>query len=216
MSEPTADAKLRTVLEELSMGRLTVDEALEQVKQLRAATAAPANLAGLMNSALKTRVRGNTASAGWIAGGILALIGTIFLCVGGIFGWKIVEFAQGSERVVGKVVRMVHGHGNGNGSKPVVRYVVGGKPYEVEGTISSSPPSFRVGDEATVIYKTDDPNRAQIDSFVERWLFLLVFGGIGALLALIGWSILLVKLVKKLAAAATMLGPVESERFTIE
>lgn len=77
---------------------------------------------------------------------------------------------------------MVHGGGSGNHTKPVVEYVVDGRRYEITGIISSSPSAYSVRDKAVVHYIPDDPADAQVSSFVERWLFLLIFGGLGVTL----------------------------------
>ena len=205
MADESADDKLRTVLQELASGRLLVDEALVQVKRLRSAP----------NAAIGSSVVTRKQSKGGliIAGLILTVIGGIFAAVGGAFGYKTLRFEQMGHKVEGEVVRMQHGGGKSKGSKPVVAYVVSGKRYEIVGTVSSSPPAWKVGEKPTVYYNPDDPTDAQISGFVERWLFPVIFGGIGGVVALVGGILLLTGIVRKLFGSLTT-EAIENARFS--
>lgn len=205
MADETADDKLRAVLQELSSGRLLVDEALVQIKRLRPAPSAT------FGSTVVTKKQSKGGLI--IAGLILTIIGGIFATVGGVFGYKTLRFEQMGHKVEGEVVRMVHGGGKSKGSKPVVAYVVGGKRYETEGTVSSSPPAWKVGEKATVYYNPDDPTEAQISGFVERWLFPVIFGGIGGVVALVGGTLLFTGIVRKIFGAFTS-NVMENARFS--
>ncbi len=205
MADESADDKLRSVLQELASGRLLVDEALVQVKKLR-----PAAGSQLGSSVVvKKQSKGGLI----IAGLILTVIGGIFGTVGGVFGYKTWRFERMGHKVEGEVVRMQHGGGKSKGSKPVVAYVVSGKQYETVGTISSSPPAWKVGEKATVYYNPDDPTDAQISGFVERWLFPVIFGGIGGLVASVGLVLLLTGVVRKLFGSFTA-EALENARFS--
>lgn len=205
MADDTADDKLRAVLQELSSGRLLVDEALVQIKRLRPAPSATFG----STVVTKKQSRGGLI----IAGLILTIIGGIFATVGGVFGYKTLRFEQMGHKVEGEVVRMVHGGGKSKGSKPVVAYLVGGKRYETEGTVGSSPPAWKVGEKATVYYNPDDPTEAQISGFVERWLFPVIFGGIGGVVALVGGILLLTGIVRNIFGAFTS-DVLENARFS--
>ncbi len=205
MADESADDKLRSVLQELASGRLLVDEALVQVKRLR-----PAADVGFASSVVRKK---QSKSGLMIAGLILTLIGGIFAAVGGAFGYKTLRFEQMGHKVEGEVVRMQHGGGKSKGSKPVVAYVVSGKQYETVGTISSSPPAWKVGEKATVYYNPDDPTDAQISGFVERWLFPVIFGGIGGVVASVGLVLLLTGVVRKLFGSFTA-EALENARFS--
>lgn len=177
MSErSTTDEQLRHVLEEVAAGRMLVEEAIAELDHVRPRSAP------LQSIVLSTpRYRGSR----FVSLSILlfaAMIGSI----GGFFGWRTLRFELYGRTTDGKVIRMVHGGGAGNHMKPVVAYAVDGKQYEVTGIISSSPPAFSVGDKAVVHYNPEDPSDAQVSGFIERWLFLVIFGGIGAVLGCIG------------------------------
>jgi hypothetical protein len=120
-------------------------------------------------------------------------VGTIFLAVGvGIGAWAY-HFGAEANQAEGVVIRMVSS-GRKGGSSPVVRYEVDGQSYELQSTVSSSPPAYSVGEKVTVLYHPDNPGGGQIDSFIDRWLFPLVFGGMGFIFAAIGYGFLLVRL----------------------
>jgi hypothetical protein len=195
-SQDPGDALLRNLLERVRNGEVSVDEAMPQVRLL----GERALLAGVTTS--RRGVGGN-----WIFGLVFALIGTVFVGVGGGMGWRSVQFL-GAPQADGVVVAVDRGI-------PTAKYKVKDVEYEVRGAISSKPPAFRVGDKVAVLYNPDKPGDAQIDSFVERWLFLLVFGGLGAVFASIGWG-LLIALILGRVARAWQAASVEPERFTIE
>lgn len=216
MSSPTPppnDAELRKILDDVAAGRTTVDQAQWQIKNLLPTTAQAQALATMLGPMIGRQRNTAASAAGWIVGGILALIGTIFFCVGLFFSRQSLELLHGSAQADGVVTKMLH---EGKGAKPVVKYSVDGKDYETIGKISTSPPAFHVGERVKVSYRIGDPSYAIIDSFVERWLFPLIFGGIGAVVGLIGWLILLVKFLKLLLRPFRMQPTDEAERFTVE
>ena len=83
---------------------------------------------------------------------------------------------------------------------PVVRYQVTGIDHECKGQVSSSPPSYTIGDKVTILYRPEMPADGRIDSFSDRWLAALMFGGAGLVFAGIG-------LVVVTRAAANQAGP---------
>lgn len=115
----------------------------------------------------------------------LTLIGVVFLSIGAAFG--IYSYIKGSntERTEGEVTQLVASGGKG-GKRPVVRYSVDGQPFEITGFMSTNPPAYTVGEKVTIIYDRDRPAEGTIDAFVERWLFAVIFGGVGVLLLVIG------------------------------
>ena len=194
-----SDDPLRRVLNEVSAGRLTVDEARTEVEAIFAQRV----------RAVRTTSSGNlpTTSKGMFFVGLgVLLFGGIFGAVGGFMGWTSFDFTKGTARTEGAVVRSERS-GKNNNHVPIVRYVVEGKPYEVRGQIASNL-SPAVGTKLGVLYKTAEPGRAQIDSFTERWLFPTVFGGIGGVVMLGGVGLLLKSLVGMLRRPA-------AERFTV-
>ena len=117
-------------------------------------------------------------------------IGGVFVMIGlGLATWSVFS-ATGKTPTEGTVVRMERG---GKGSKPVVKYEVDGQDYEVRGLLTTSPPAHSVGDKVAVLYQPQTPSEAVIDTFINRWLFPTIFGGIGAIFALIGAGMLVAR-----------------------
>jgi hypothetical protein len=111
----------------------------------------------------------------WIfqsAGALCALIGIAFGCYS-------VSFAFGTVEVQGTVVRIESG-------SPVVQYDVQGKTHEYKSSISSTSPSYRVGEKVSVLYRLRDPAAVQINTFTDRWLFPTAFTTGGIIFILLG------------------------------
>lgn len=202
MNTPTPDprdALLRNLLERVRNGDVSVDEAMPQAKLLCERAITPFPLGAMT-------VRGG-AVGNLILGLVFALMGTIFVGVGGTMGWRSIQFLD-APKADGVIVAV-------GGGIPTAKYKVKNVEYQVRGAISSKPPAFTVGDKVTVLYNPDKPGDAQIDSFVERWLFLLIFGGLGAVFALIGWGLLITMLFSRISRS-WQTASAEPERFTFE
>ena len=77
------------------------------------------------------------------------------------------------------------------GFAPLVQYQVDGTTYRIQGHVSSSSPSYTVGEGVVILYSADNPAEGRIDSFTEKWLVPIIFGGSGLLFTLIGFGMLL-------------------------
>jgi hypothetical protein len=111
----------------------------------------------------------------WIfqsAGALCALIGIAFGCYSA-------SFAFGTVDVQGTVVRIESG-------SPVVQFDVQGKRHEYKSSISSTSPSYRVGEKVSVLYRLRDPASVQINTFTDRWLFPAAFTAAGIICVLVG------------------------------
>lgn len=203
---PPDEALLRNLLERVSRREVTVDEALPQVKLLAQHSLQTSGAASLQafTAMLQPMVQRQKAAAGWIVGIIFAILGSVFFCVGIGIGWRSLQFLD-SPTADAVIIA--------GGRSPTAKYKVNNTEYRVTARLSTSPPPFNVGDQCRVVYKADDPADAQIDTFVERWLFLTIFGGIGAVFGVIGWGLLFFKIVGRLLRPR----PVdEAQRFTVE
>lgn len=196
------DARLQNILTELSMGRMTTDEARAELDKL-------AELAKRDTPTSTTKPQ----KPSIVAGLVILLFGAVFSGVGLLFAVKSVDFMRDSAQTEGTVIR--HDRSGNKGNRiPIVRYTVDGQSHELRGEIgSNSPPA--VNSKLTVIYKKAEPNQAQIDSFVQRWLFPLIFLGIGALVAVAGLIVTGQAVVQRLAARASGVTGGDSERFTV-
>ena len=164
----SSQRKLEDILADVAAGALTAEQAAAEIRTRLAALQRP-------TSSRNRRV---------ITFVTLTLIGCIFFSVGASFGIYSLIKGENAGRTEGEVAALIRG-GKGS-SRPVVRYAVDGKPFEITGWMSTSPPAYSVGEKVTVLYNPENPADGRIDSFVERWLFPVVFGGVGALLLVIG------------------------------
>lgn len=164
---PSPFRGLSDIQADVTAGRMTQEQAIAEINSRGAA------------GTLRTPRKGAR-----VVAITLGLIGFLFLCIGGGFGVYSHLKAQDAERVEGAVVKLERTGGKGS-TRPVVHFQVNGQSFGISGTVSSSPPAYQVGEKVTVLYKRDNPGDAQIDSFVERWLFPVIFGGIGLLLFVI-------------------------------
>ncbi|MCC7359429.1 MAG: DUF3592 domain-containing protein [Anaerolineales bacterium] len=116
---------------------------------------------------------------------ILNLFCLVFLAVGGWWGYGSFRLVQAGATTSGRVVDiLVSSDDDGDSYAPVVEYTVRSLDYQLIGTYTN-PPAYAVGDRVTVRYDRANPETARLDSFVELWLFPLVFGGVGLLLFII-------------------------------
>jgi hypothetical protein len=118
----------------------------------------------------------------WILGVLCALAAL------GTYGAQS-RFVKSADRLTGVVVDNVASRNSDNDGynyAPVVEYSgADGTPQRFTAGVSSSPPSFEVGERVGVLVSRDGRKRS-IDSFAQLWLppvslgaFALVFGGIG-------------------------------------
>jgi hypothetical protein len=72
----------------------------------------------------------------------------------------------------------------GKGSKPVVVYQTPDGPRRLTGVVSSNPPSYQVGQEVRLLVDRGS-GEARFEEGLERWFFILLAGGIGAVFLVI-------------------------------
>ncbi len=128
----------------------------------------------------------------WL-GAIFTPLGLIFAAVGGWFYLADRDLASSGVRTPGTVIELAGGRdSDGDYSyRPVVEFFdASGTRQVFASSVSSSPPSYSTGERVTVIYRPGAPDDAIIDSFVDRFLLPLMFGGIGAIFAAIGLGML--------------------------
>lgn len=132
--------------------------------------------------------RGGVARRGHWCGWVFLALGALHVLTGLGMGLDYLSLSFRSARVEGTVVEMRVSGPDGSAYEPVVEYHVGNSKYRCTGTGSGFSP-FAVGEKVWVLYKTSQPEAARIDSFFERWLMPLIIGGIGAVFAAGGVSI---------------------------
>lgn len=129
---------------------------------------------------------------GWL--GVFPLVGALMLIAAIAVGVAQQRFRVHAVQAQGTVIdhRVSHSDSSESGSGgsdtycPIVRFAVDGREIEFVGKVCSSPPSNDVGDPVVVLYRPGEPDDARLDSFAERWLAILVLGGMGSVFVAIG------------------------------
>lgn len=128
-----------------------------------------------------------------IIGSIFAVIGTL-MAGGAIWAWTHNEsYVRDGIEVRGTVIDLDYSRdSDGDGSyRPVVRFTDReGQSRVYYSNTGSNPPSYTRGEEVTLYYLPDQPERALIDSFTERYLLPLIFGIFGLVFGGIGYGLL--------------------------
>lgn len=113
-----------------------------------------------------------------IAAMVVAVTGVVFLCVGGWLAVRASRFQAAALRTEGEVVRLER---SGDGAAPVFRFTTAaGTTHEAPHNIYSTPPAWRIGERAMLLYSPAAPERARPDSFIATWLMPGVFLILGA------------------------------------
>lgn len=127
-----------------------------------------------------------------LVGLIFAGVGAILAIIGFGFGYNSWSFTSGARKADGKVIRLVQTTDRrGTTSAPVIRYAVDGQTFEVQSSVSSSPPAYSVGDHVAILYPPEHPHQGRLHSFTELWVAPLVLGGMGTLFFIIGVAVVL-------------------------
>lgn len=174
--------KLSEILKRVADGRLSVAEAENLIRRgpPRPARGSPPLVLGL----------------------IFFVIGSVLAAIGVGVGQSNWSFASTAHETDGTVIRMVAS--GKRGSSPVVRYEVDGKSFELQSSVSSSPPVYSVGDKVKVLYHPDEPHKGTIHSFLDQWFVPTLLAGLGSLFAVIGLAFCLAWLLaRRRTAAAT-------------
>ena len=132
----------------------------------------------------------------WV-GGIFAAVGLVLVAGAGWFYLADRSFAEAGVHTQGVVIEMIGSRDSDSDYtyKPVVEFLdADGRRHMFTSSVSSSPPQYSTGERVEVIYAPDSPDEAVIDSFLDRFLLPLVFGGLGTLLAAIGLGLLFARL----------------------
>ena len=122
---------------------------------------------------------------------LFPLIGILLLALSFFFEQKTTAFIAKAVKADGVVSDMVRSYSNRSYSyAPVVRFVArDGKKIEFKSSVSSNPPSYRIGQKVTVFYDPENPQTAKINSFMSLWALPAVTGGVGTLFLLVSAAI---------------------------
>jgi Protein of unknown function (DUF3592) len=136
-----------------------------------------------------------SATSNKIFGYLLGPIGILLLIFGGYKYYSDQQMIARSTPVTGKVIELKESvketTKNGTTTKsvtyaPVIEYSVNGKPYTYQSSMYSNPPAYELNGDAPLLVDPNDPSQVIIDSFIGRYLLVLVMGGLGLILSIIG------------------------------
>lgn len=99
-----------------------------------------------------------------------------------------ISFLKQSEKAVGRVIEVEKIDGSdGPTYKPIFKFKTTlNKEIIFRNPFSSSPPSFRLGDEATIAYDSNNPNKAKILTFFGSFGLSVILMAIAMPLIVIG------------------------------
>ncbi len=113
-----------------------------------------------------------------VAGLIFGLVG-LGLLLGALFSFfNQKEFMESAVTVEGVVVS--------EPSQPLFEYEYEGQIHSFRSSVSSEPPSYYVGEKVVIFVNPEDPTDIMIDTFIDRYLFMIILGGMGSVFFMIG------------------------------
>jgi len=115
---------------------------------------------------------------GCFVGKIFQIISLILLGLALYFFIDDYELVSNGEQVIATVVD--------SPSKPVFEYEVNGEIFTFESSVTSTPPSYYLGEEVAIYVDPNQPNEILIDTFTDRWLAITILGSMGTIFLLIG------------------------------
>ena len=115
-----------------------------------------------------------------LVGTIFASIGVLLIIIAGFIYQRKNASVEKSVKVPGVVTEY---HGN---YAPVVDYIWEGKKKRYYSDVYSSPPAYDIDEEVTMLVNREDPSDVMIDSFSDRWIAIVILGGLGTFFFLFG------------------------------
>lgn len=103
------------------------------------------------------------------------------------------DFLNSAMTTNGTVVELVRSRSSDSTTyRPVVEFKTPvGKLIEFTSSSGSNPPSYSKGEVVEVLYQEASPEQAKINGFFSLWGGAAIFGGLGAVFFIVGFSIIL-------------------------
>ncbi len=126
---------------------------------------------------------------------LFAIIGLGSVIAGGFAYLGTRAFIADANRADGKVIDLILERGSSNRTssgtasvyKPLVIYqTTSGEKIEFLARVGSNPPSHHKGDSVIVLYQSENPQGAKIDSFLHLWFTASILGGMGFVFFMVG------------------------------
>jgi ribosomal protein L7/L12 len=125
-----------------------------------------------------------TVGTGCLRGGFkmfsifFGFVGLVMAGIAMLLAYLQSETIENAEQVSGRVVELRSG--SGSGTAPVIAYEWEGKPKLYTSSTYSTPPAYEINEEVPMYVNRNDPDDVLVDTFSDRWLVIVIFGGIGA------------------------------------
>lgn len=116
-------------------------------------------------------------------------IGVVFLAVGLGFTTSQVRFLARSQSADARVVELLREKSDQGGYvyRPELQYVTPARQTaRVTFSTASDPPGYYVGEVVPILFDPKEPASAIPNTFWGRWLFTIIFGGVGVLVCIGG------------------------------
>jgi hypothetical protein len=121
---------------------------------------------------------------------IFILAGLLFFAIGSGLTYRQRTLEKQGIEAQGEVVALDENYdSDGSTFAPVVRFTTGnGQSVEFKTSYYSSPPEYEIGQSVTVVYPSEEPEKAIIKG--DGQLFHIIFMLVGGVLAAIGFSLM--------------------------
>jgi hypothetical protein len=123
------------------------------------------------------------------------LVGLILIAIAINLIIQEIDFLQKAQTASGKVIDLgisvssSKKSGNSTTYYPIVTfYTKAGQKYTFSSGFSSNPPAYSVGEEVTVYYLPESPDKAEIKGFLSQWFSVLICSIMGIVFGSIGIS----------------------------
>jgi hypothetical protein len=131
-----------------------------------------------------------------VSGLFFSAIGLINFGVGTYFYFSTSAFLKRAITTTGSVTALQPGPSQGGTVSPTIQFTdAEGQAHSITSSISTSPPSYAIGQSVQVLYEPGHPDGAIIKSFAPIWFLTILFFGVGimpllfGLACLIGWRV---------------------------
>lgn len=119
--------------------------------------------------------------------GTFSIVGVILFIVCFFITRETLTSIANSTTTTGEVIALV----GSDTKKSVVRFSTpDGGVYTLESSVSSNPPQHRVGDKVGVLYQTDNPGEAKLNSFLDLWFASIITGILAVSFSGIGFGMI--------------------------
>ena len=158
--------QLEDILEDLSAGRLTVQQAAESIRR---------QSPQMLHRPVRQRPRS--------VGVVIATVGVLFLGMAGMIGAQSYQFMTNGVKTQATVIELNLKKGR---PRPRYEYVVNGSTYSGAAAVGMDQPGLKVGDSIEIEYLPESPAESRVASWGERWTGTLAVGVMGGVVALVG------------------------------